>query len=275
MQTLVLGGAVAGGPELHGEAADVDAVSGGVPLVGNVSGLEEVRNVVEDGVIGERQVLGEDGLLFIPLGEVDHDLRLQTGVDVLGQLECGSIIVHRGGHAEAPMSMNLDAGNDGFDVTAIIEQGRERCPAFLAHAVAFVEYTDAASDHGCHERRGDIAKTAFAFDDRRDQQVFRAGVERRLHDIDVAAHLLGRGVGEGRLPDAGLAEQPRRHGYVVLVDGEPSRLKLADHFLLADPSDRNLIGMGEIQSYAFHIDGAACTGVGGTHVDYSIVAKRA
>ena len=64
------------------------------------------------------------------------------------------------------MGLDLDAGHDGFDIAAVIQQRREAGPALLAHPIAFVEDGDAAAKHGGHQRRGHVAQAALAFNDR-------------------------------------------------------------------------------------------------------------
>ncbi len=82
-------------------------------------------------------------------------------MDVLGQFEGGGVVVHGGDQAEVRMRLDLDAGDDGFHVAAVVEQRREAGPALLAHAVAFVENRDAAADHGGHQRRSHVAQAAL------------------------------------------------------------------------------------------------------------------
>ena len=152
------------------------------------------------------------------------------------------------------MRLDLDAGDDGFHVAAVVEQRREAGPALLAHAVAFVENGDAAADHGRHQRRRHVAQAALAFDHRRDQQVFGARVHGGLQDVDIAAHAPAGGIGQGGLADARLAQQPRIHGQVLLVHHHPGGQQLAHQLFLAHPLDSQFVGMGEVQSYAFDLD---------------------
>ena len=152
------------------------------------------------------------------------------------------------------MRFDLDARHDAFHVAAIIEQRREAGPALLAHAIAFVQNHDAAQDHGAHQRRRHIAQTARAFDYRRDQQIFRARIQRRLHDEDVAPHALGRRISQRRFADARLADQPRIHRHIVLGHDHPRGQQLPHEFFLPDPADRQFIGMGEVKTYSFNLN---------------------
>ena len=156
--------------QLHGEARDVDAVARGVALVGGVRLLEKIGDVVQNMFVAEGQIFVQDREFFVPFRKIDQDLRLQAGVDVLGQIESAGVVVHGGHQAEQRMRLDLDSGDDGFDVAAIVEQRREARPAFLAHAVAFIENDDAAAQHGGHQRRGDIAQLRFALDHGRDSR---------------------------------------------------------------------------------------------------------
>ena len=75
----------------------VDAVAHGVALVGGVRQLQKIGHVIQDAFFGEGQVLLQNVVLLVAFREVDEDLRLQPGVNVLGQLESGGVVVH-GGH---------------------------------------------------------------------------------------------------------------------------------------------------------------------------------
>src|SRR6267378_3182630 len=66
--------------ELHGKARDVDAVADRVAFVGGVSLLQEIGDVVENVLFAEGQVLFQNRVFFVALGEIDGDLRLETGV---------------------------------------------------------------------------------------------------------------------------------------------------------------------------------------------------
>ena len=78
---------------------------------------------------------------------------LQARQNVIRYFECGLIAVHGDGGAEFLMRMNLYAGNDGLDIATVIQQRRERGPAFLIHSIAFIKDTDAALDHRSDQRR--------------------------------------------------------------------------------------------------------------------------
>ena len=62
------------------------------------------------------------------------------------------------------------------------------------------------------------------------------------------------GIGEGGLADARLAQQARIHGQILLVDHHPGGQQLAHQLFLADPLDRKLVRMGEVQGDAFDLD---------------------
>ena len=105
-----------------------------------------------------------------------------------GSSKVRGVVVHGGDQPELRVRLDLDAGDDGLHVAAVIEQRRQAGPALLAHAVAFVEDGDAAADHGGDQRGSDIAQAAFALDHGRDQQVFRARIHGGLQDVDLAPH---------------------------------------------------------------------------------------
>src|SRR5262245_37812693 len=77
--------------QLYGKSADVDAVADSVALVGAVSALQKLGDVIQNPVLGEWQILAQDVVLLVALGKVDPNLRLQARVNVLGQLECGGV----------------------------------------------------------------------------------------------------------------------------------------------------------------------------------------
>ena len=150
--------------------------------------------------------------------------------------------------------LDFDAGHDGFHVAAVVEQRRQACPALLAHAVALVEDGDAAADHGGDQRRGDVAQASLAGDHRGDQQIFGAGIEGGLEDVDVASHAPAGGVGEGGLADTRLAQQPRIHGQVLLVHHHPRGQQLAHQFVLSHPLHCKLVGVRQVQGYPLDLD---------------------
>ncbi len=55
--------------QLDGEAGHVDAVAHGVALVGRVRQLQEIRDVGQDALLGEGQILLQDVILFVALRE--------------------------------------------------------------------------------------------------------------------------------------------------------------------------------------------------------------
>jgi len=78
--------------QLGREARDVDAVAHGVALVGRVRLLEKVGDVLQKALLAEGQILAQNLVLLVALRKVDEDLRLQTRVDVLGQIEGRSVV---------------------------------------------------------------------------------------------------------------------------------------------------------------------------------------
>ncbi len=66
---------------------------------------------------------------------------------------------------------------------------------------------------------------------------------------------LAGGIGERGLADARLAEQARIHRQVLLVDHHPGGQQLPHQFVLPDPVDGQFVGMGQVQSDAFDLDG--------------------
>ena len=62
-----------------------------------------MADVFENLLVRKWKVLAQNGLLFLPFREVDEDLRLQTRMNVFGQLERGRVVVHRRNHTEAGM----------------------------------------------------------------------------------------------------------------------------------------------------------------------------
>src|SRR4029077_9805263 len=55
--------------KLNGEAPDVDAVPRGIALIGGMRPLQEIGDVIQNAIFGERQVLLEDEILFVAVGE--------------------------------------------------------------------------------------------------------------------------------------------------------------------------------------------------------------
>src|SRR5204863_8768059 len=100
--------------QLDRETRDVDAVAYGVALIGRVRHLEEIRDVIQDALFGKGKVLLQDVKLLVALRKVDENLRLETGMNVFGQLEGGGVVVHRGNHPEIRMRLDLDAGHHGL-----------------------------------------------------------------------------------------------------------------------------------------------------------------
>jgi hypothetical protein len=235
-------------------ASNVDSVPRGIALVGGVRPLQEVGHVIQNAVFSEGQVFLENLVLFVVLGKIDPDLRLQARVDVLRQLESRSIIVHGGDQPEIRMRLDFNSRHDGFHIAPVIEQRREAGPAFLAHAVAFVDDGDAAGDHRCHQRRRYVTQVSRAFDHGCDQQVLRACVHGRLQNVHIPAHAFRRRVGQRGLTDPRLAEQPRIHGQVPLVQDHPRGQELPHQFLLTDPAHGQLVGMRQVQGHAFDVD---------------------
>src|SRR5579862_2013025 len=235
--------------EFDGVAGDIDAVANRVSLVGGMGALEKSGDVFEDAVFSEGQVLFEDEKLLVLFGEVDEDLWLQAGVNVFGQLEGGGVVIHGGDDAEVGMGFDLDAGDDAFDIAPVIQQGRERCPAFFTHAVTFVENGDAAPDHGGDEGGSHVAQTPFPFNDRGDEKIFGAGIERSLHDVDVATHAACGGISQGGFTHARLADQARAHRQIGFVDYQPGGKELPHQFFLTDPVNGQVIGMSEVEGY--------------------------
>ncbi len=131
--------------ELHRKPRDIDSVAGGVAFVGGVRPLQKIGDVAQDLAVAEGQVLVQNGQFLIALRKIDQDLRLQAGVDVFRKIERAGVVVHRGDEAEQRMRLDLDPRDNRFDIAAGIEQRGQARPAFLAHAVAFVEDHDAAS----------------------------------------------------------------------------------------------------------------------------------
>ncbi|SPF55901.1 hypothetical protein SBA4_7550003 [Candidatus Sulfopaludibacter sp. SbA4] len=241
--------------QLDGVAGHVDAVPHGVAFVGGVRQLEEIRHVVQDALFGERKILLQDVQFFIAFRKIDEDLGLQPGMDVFRQLEGGSVVVHGGDHPKMRMGLDLDAGDDGFHVAPVIQQGRQAGPALLAHAVAFVHDGDAPADHGGDQRRRHVAQAAFALDHGSNQQILRTRVQGGLQDVDIAPHALAGGVGERGLAHAGLAEQAGVHGQILIVHDHPGGQQLPHEFVLSHPLDRQFVRVGKVQGYAFDLDG--------------------
>jgi ribosomal protein S18 acetylase RimI-like enzyme len=99
-----------------------------------------------------------------------------------------------------------------------------------------------------------IPQAAFALDHRRHQQVFGTGVEGGLEDVGFAPHAPRRGVGQGGLADAGLAQEPRVHRQVLFVDHHPGRQQLPHQLVLPHPLDGEFVRMGEVQGNAIDLD---------------------
>ena len=138
--------------QLHAEPRDVDAVAHRVTLVGHVRLLQKVGDVAAGSARRRRAGSRAGSVLLLALREIDQNLRLQARVNVFGQLEGRSVVVHRGHQAEQRMRLDLDAGDDRLDIAPGVEQRRQRRPALLAHPVAFIQDRDAAAQHGRHQR---------------------------------------------------------------------------------------------------------------------------
>jgi hypothetical protein len=91
-----------------------------------------------------------------------------------------------------------------------------------------------------------------AFNNRRDQQVFGAGIDGRLHDIDFPAQTFTARISHGGLTHPGLAEQARVHRNVPLVDYHPGGHQLAHCFFLPHPSHVQLVRVGQMQLKSFN-----------------------
>src|SRR5579871_6766359 len=121
------------------------------------------------------------------LRKIDENLRLQSGMNIFGQIEGGRIFVHRRHQPEQWVCLDLDSSDNRFHVAAIIEERSETCPAFLAHAVPFVENNDPSAQHRGHQRRSDISKLRLALNDGRNEKILRPGVDGGLKNINFAA----------------------------------------------------------------------------------------
>ena len=124
--------------------------------------LQEVGHVLQNAILREREVLLQNSQFFISLGKIEHDLRLQAGMDVLRQIECRRIVVHRRDKPEVGIGLDLDAGHNRLHVPARIQQWREAGPTLLAHPIAFIQDRDSAANHRCDQRRRNVAQLPFA-----------------------------------------------------------------------------------------------------------------
>ena len=93
---------------------------------------------------------------------------------------------------------------------------------------------------------GGVLNRAFRPDDRRDDEVLGARVHRGLEDVRRATDGASRGVGQRRLADAGLADEPRIHGHVGRVDHHPRRLELQEELGTPYPLERQIVRLGEL-----------------------------
>ena len=145
--------------------------------------LQELHRQLEQVVLGERQMIFQNREFVLERRQGQLQGRLQTGQDVIGNLESRFVIVHRHARAEVRVRRDFDAGDDRLHVSAVVQQGRERGPAFLVHAVALVQDARSARDHGRHQRRGVVGNLPRLRQHRRDQQVLRARVAGALVDV--------------------------------------------------------------------------------------------
>jgi hypothetical protein len=100
------------GQKLQGVSPNVDTIADRIALLGQVAHLQKVHNVVENCVVGERKILGEDQFFFFTFREINEHLWLQSRVNVLRQFEGAGVVVHGGADAEIGMGVNLDPGDN-------------------------------------------------------------------------------------------------------------------------------------------------------------------
>ena len=178
--------------------------------------------------------------------------RLQAALDVIGDLVGRFVVVHRHRTAEIAMRGDGDPRDDRFDVAPMIEQRGEAGPRLLVHAVALVEDADPAADHGGHEGRGVIVDLAALAQDRRDEQIFGPRVGRALVDEERLRAFAGRRHRQGRLADAGRADDPRGEREVLRIDDQPAGEDLLQDLPLPDPRSLGGIGGSEIEPDTFN-----------------------
>ena len=145
-----------------------------------MSGLQEIGHIVKNLLFGKGKVLFENLTLFLSFGEVNQNLGLQARVNVFGQLKGGGIVIHGGHQPKIRMSFNLNPSYDRFHIATIIQQRREASPTFFAHAVAFIQNHNPATNHGCHQWRSRVAKLSAGCNHRGDKQVFGPRIQGSL-----------------------------------------------------------------------------------------------
>src|SRR5437764_5204551 len=121
--------------ELQNVTRNIDPITNRVAFVSSVRLLKEIRDVLQYLRRREGKILPEDCQFFFPFGKVNQDLWLEARMDVLGEIECGRVVIHSGHQAEIRVSLDFDAGDDRFHVAAIIEKGSQAGPTLLAHPI--------------------------------------------------------------------------------------------------------------------------------------------
>ena len=191
-------------------------------------------------------MVSQDMFFIFPRRKLERQRRLQSAENVIGNLKCRFVLVHRHGTAKIRMGANGDAGDDRFDVAAMIQQRGQRGPAFFVHPIAFVKNANTAANHRRHQRRGVIGNLATFGQHRRDQQIFRAGIGRALIDEQFLLALIGSCHRQSRLANSWRSHQSGRQRQIAFINDDPTSEYLLQNFLLPDPGAGDVVGLGKL-----------------------------
>ena len=94
----------------------------------------------------------------------------------------------------------------------------------------------------------------FAFNHRRNQEIFRPRIDGGLHDVNFSLQAFCRGISKSGFTHAGLAQEAWIHRQVLRINHEPGGQQLAHHFFLSHPLNRQFVGVGQMQRNAFDLN---------------------
>ncbi|TXT35193.1 MAG: hypothetical protein FD138_1473 [Planctomycetota bacterium] len=136
----------------------------------------------------------------------------------------------------------------------MIEQRREAGPRLLVHAVSLIENADASCEHRRDERRSVVDDLAALGQHRRHEQIFRSRVRRALVDVKRLLPDTRPSDGQRRLADPRSSDQPGSQRQIDIIDQQPTRQQLLEHFPLPDPLPFGRIRLGQEETHAanFH-----------------------
>ena len=100
---------------------------------------------------GKGQMILQNRHLILLVGISQLESWLETAKNVVGDFIRRLILVHRNRTAKVRMSGDRNARHDRLNVAAMIQQRSEARPRLLVHPIAFVQKTNAASQHRGHQ----------------------------------------------------------------------------------------------------------------------------